>query len=219
MRFSFTYLWVPDVEKAMAFHEKAFGLPVRVPPQGGEWGLLGEPAHPLGFEAHRFAPERARGAFPDEYVRGKPTGFYLVHDVPELSSALARAVNAGCTVLSGPELTPAQNNVAWVVDPHGIVVELLQRAPRRPSASGIEKLLAGGAAVLAVATLALFFLLLSKETPSMGSILACLMGWCIWLGALGGAWRSRAWRWSGPLRATAGVGAIAAVALAAALLR
>src|SRR5215470_863676 len=52
MRFSFTYLWVPDVEKAMAFHEKAFGLPVRVPPQGGEWGLLGEPAHPLGFEAH-----------------------------------------------------------------------------------------------------------------------------------------------------------------------
>jgi len=220
MRFSFTYLWVPDVEKAMAFHEKAFGLPVRVPPQGGEWGLLGEPAHPLGFEAHRFAPERARGAFPDEYVRGKPAGFYLVHDVPELSSALARAVNAGCTVLSGPELTPVQNNVAWVVDPHGIVVELLQRAPRRPSASGIEKILAFVAVALACATSALAILLLWTETPPpVGLILGCVMAWCVWLGALGGAWRSRAWRWRGLLRAAAGAGAIAAVALAAILLR
>ncbi len=220
MRFSFTYLWVPDVEKAMAFHEKAFGLPVRIPPEAGEWGLLGDPGHPLGFEAHRVAPQRARGAFPDDYVRGKPAGFYLVHDVPELSSALERAVSAGCTVLSGPELTPAQNNVAFVMDPDGIVVELLQRAPRRPSASSTEKLLGGAAVALAIAsTLVLGLLLRNGAPPSVGWILVCLTGWCVWLGVLAGAWRTRAWRWSGLLRGAAGVGAIAAVLLAAHLLR
>jgi lactoylglutathione lyase len=220
MRFSFTYLWVPDVDEAMAFHQKAFGLPVRVPPEAGEWGLLGDPSHPLGFEAHRVAPERARGAFPDDYVRGKPAGFYLVHDVPELSSALARAVDAGCTVLSGPELTPAQNHVAFVVDPYGIVVELLQRPPRRPPASGIEKGLVCAAVAFTAATAVVGGLLLWAETPPpAGSMLAVLMGWCVWLGALGGAWRTRAWRWSALLRGTAAFGAVAAVVLGALLLR
>ena len=196
-----------------------FGLPVRVPPEAGEWGLLGDPSHPLGFEAHRVAPERARGAFPDEYVRGKPAGFYLVHDVPELSSALERAVAAGCTVLSGPELTPAQNNVAFVVDPFGIVVELLQRAPRRPSATGFEKGLVWVAVALVCVTAALGGLLLSGERAPVAAILATVMAWCLWLGALAGAWRTRPWRWGGLLRATACAGALVAVALGAYLVR
>lgn len=206
MRFSFTFLWVPDVEKAMAFYEEAFGLPVRVPPQGGEWGLLGDPGHPLGFEAHRIAPQRARGAFDEAYVRGRPAGFYLVHDVPELEPAFARAVRAGCTVLSGPELTHVQNHVAWVVDPHGIVIELLQRAPRRPAASRVEKLLGASVIGLLIASLAVAAAVLTRSPLATGLALGIAMSWCLWLGMLAGAWRTHAWRWRRALVAGGAVG-------------
>jgi len=219
MRFSFTFLWVPDVAKAMAFYERAFGLPVRTPPQAGEWGLLGDPGHPLGFEAHHVAPQRARGAFEDRYVRGQPAGFYLVHDVPELEPALHRAVSAGCTVLSGPEVTPVQNYVAWVVDPYGIVVELLQHAPRRPPTSRIEKALAAAGALLLLASLAIPVIALATpvlvRTPlAVALSVVPLMGWCGWLGVLAGAWSSRAWRWRRPLMMVMGIGALAAIGLA-----
>ncbi len=219
MRFSFTFLWVPDVAKAMAFYESAFGLPVRTPPQSGEWGLLGDPSHPLGFEAHDVAPQRARGAFEERYVRGQPAGFYLVHDVPELEPALRRAVDAGCTVLSGPEITPVQNYVAWVVDPHGIVIELLQHAPRRPVASRLEKLIAAAAVALGVASLVVMVAAgLLNGTPVAIAALLGIVGWSLWIGVLAGAWRGHAWRWKRPLMAAVAVGAVVVIGFSILLL-
>ena len=220
MRFSFTFLWVPDVAKAMAFYERAFGLPVRLPPQAGDWGLLGDPSHPLGFEAHHVAPQRARGAFEDRYVRGQPAGFYLVHDVPELEPALQRAVDAGCTVLSGPEVTPVQNHVAWVVDPYGIVVELLQHAPRRPVATRLEKLVAAAAVALCVASLVALVVtgFLARAPFALVSI-AGIASWSLWMGVVAGAWRGHVWRWKRPLLAAVAIGVVAAIGFAISLLR
>lgn len=223
-RFSFTYLWTPDVEATLRFYERAFGLPVRRAARDGDWGLVGDPGHPLGIEGHHLAPERAGGRFPDTYVRGQPAGFYLVLDVAELESAFRRAVDAGCEVLSPPERTAVGNRVAWVRDPNGVVVELLQWPNRKPAATRVEQLLLAGAVPLVLGSLATSAALLADGRPGRICWLAVpalglAMGWCAWLGALGGAWRTRAWRWRRGLLAAGLFGALAALGLAGSVAR
>lgn len=123
MRLGYVILYVPEVEAALAFYERAFGLARRFLHESGGYGELETGVTALAFAAealvaqtcHAFQPNRP-GAEP----AGAEVGF-VVEDVP---GAYARALSAGAAAYVEPVTKPWGQVVAYVRDLNGFLIEL-----------------------------------------------------------------------------------------------
>ena len=123
-RLGWVIVYVPAVEDAIAFYERAFGLERTFIHPSGTFGQLA-----TGDTALAFAHESlAVGNFPGGVRAGDPSGqpcnveLALVFDDPV--AAFAAAVEAGCTALAAPEEQPHGQVVGWVRDPWGTLIEV-----------------------------------------------------------------------------------------------
>lgn len=105
MRFGYTILYVPDVERTISFYEAAFGQTRRFVADSGEYGELDTGATTLAFAQEDFAEQGRRGLAATPLRPGAaPAAFevgFLVDDVP---AAVDAALAAGAT----PVLEPTQ---------------------------------------------------------------------------------------------------------------
>jgi lactoylglutathione lyase len=124
MRFGYTILYVRDVSASLDFYERAFGQRRRFLHESGQYGELDTGGTALAFAA----VELAASNLPDEF-RPAPAGAsapaYEVCFVSEdVGGAYERAVREGADPVTGPQTKPWGQDVAYVRDPDGTLVEI-----------------------------------------------------------------------------------------------
>jgi lactoylglutathione lyase len=123
MRFGFTILYVGDVAASVDFYERAFGLERRLVHHSGEYAELETGATALAFASRELAGQNVPGL---EAGSGNAFEVCLVTD--DVNSGFARAVEAGAAAVSEPSTKPWGQDVAYVRDPDGVLVELASPA-------------------------------------------------------------------------------------------
>ncbi len=118
--------YVPDVPRALAFWEQAFGLERRFLHVSNAYAELETGATALGFVSEPVA-EANGGVFRANRASELPAGIEVALCVPDVGAAFARAVGAGATPVKAPTTKPWGQTVAYVRDPDGLLVELCTR--------------------------------------------------------------------------------------------
>jgi uncharacterized glyoxalase superfamily protein PhnB len=123
MKLGWVIVYVEEPEAAVAFYERAFGLRRRFVVPRGEYGELDTGATALAFARYALGD----GNFPGGVQRpdpATPPNVEIALVAEDLPAAYARAVEAGCTSLAQPASKPQGQDVAYVRDPFGTLVEL-----------------------------------------------------------------------------------------------
>ena len=130
-RFGWTILHVADVPAAVAFYERAFGLPRRFVDPAGEYGELDTGATALAFAAHSLVNRIGAHA---SAGHGPASGFELalVYEPAEIARAYERAVAAGCAAVKPLAAMPWGQTVGFVRDINGVLIELCTPVPPPP---------------------------------------------------------------------------------------
>ncbi len=119
----YVLVYVPDVARATAFWQRAFGLPLRFAHDSGTYAELETGATALGFVAEATA-EANGGRFRPNRADGEPAGIEIALCTTDVPAAWQRALDAGATAVKAPATKPWGQTVAYVRDPDGVLVEL-----------------------------------------------------------------------------------------------
>jgi lactoylglutathione lyase len=121
-RLGWVIVYVPDVEEALSFYERAFGMTRRF--AVGTYGELDTGSTRLGFAAESLGEENLGSASGVQRPDGKPFNVELALVFDDVDAAFAHAVESGCTPLAEPKDKPQGQRVGWVRDPFGTLLEI-----------------------------------------------------------------------------------------------
>jgi lactoylglutathione lyase len=124
MRFGYTILYVADVGASVEFYERAFGLERRLLHESGEYAELETGATALAFASHDLAAENVPGHSP----AAAGDGFEVCLVTEEVATAYRHAVEAGAQGVREPDSKPWGQEVAYVRDPDGVLIEIASPA-------------------------------------------------------------------------------------------
>jgi lactoylglutathione lyase len=126
MRFGYTILYVRDVGASLDFYERAFDQRRRLLHESGQYAELDTGATTLAFASHELAEANLPPAFrppgPDD------TSFEVCFVTDDVPAAYGRALGAGAGTVSEPQTKPWGQQVAYVRDPDGTLIELASPA-------------------------------------------------------------------------------------------
>ncbi len=115
--------YVENVEKTIAFFEKAFGLTRSFIDPTGSYGQMETGTTALGFASFELASQN----LPREYRRITPKelpGCEISFTARDVHRSLNHAVKAGAELVASPEEKPWGQTVAYVRDFNGILIEI-----------------------------------------------------------------------------------------------
>lgn len=122
VRYLHTKLRVQDLDRAIAFYRAAFGYELRKRKPGPDHSALAFMALP-GEDT-----ELQLAHYPDLDPFEVPRPLvHLAFRVSDLEAVVARAAEAGATLQSAPYALPSGSRVAFVRDPDGYELELIQK--------------------------------------------------------------------------------------------
>lgn len=130
MHLGYLILYVPDVEAAVAFYEKAFGLKRRFV-AGVDYGEVETGATALAFAAEHMAPNNGVTIRRSRAADGDAPAVEVAFVTDDPAAAFARAVAAGARPVQPPAVKPWGQTVAYVRDLNGFLVELCSPVPPR----------------------------------------------------------------------------------------
>lgn len=128
MTFRYTTLYVSDVKQTLAFYEKAFGLQTHFLHDSGGYGELDTGATKLGFAAHETAAQVLGARYQRTTPAAPPPAFEIGLGVEDVQAAFDRAIRAGAAAVRTPTQMPWGQTIAYVRDPGGALVVLVQGA-------------------------------------------------------------------------------------------
>ncbi|HEY7453680.1 MAG TPA: VOC family protein [Thermoleophilaceae bacterium] len=132
MRFGYTILYVSSVEASLDFYERALGQRRRFLHESGDYGELHTGDTVLAFAAHELAAANLPGVFgPEEPRAGARPAFEICFVTADVQGAFDRAVSEGAAAVTPPQTKPWGQDVAYVRDRDGNLVEIAS-----PSGSG-----------------------------------------------------------------------------------
>lgn len=117
-----TKLRVADLDRAIAFYETSFGYALRkrkAGPHNSEIAFLALPGEASELQLAHY-PEQGTFEVP-------PFLMHLAFRVTDLDALLASALAAGAHLVSGPYVLESGSRVAFVQDPDGHELELIQK--------------------------------------------------------------------------------------------
>jgi lactoylglutathione lyase len=123
MQLGYVILYVPDVPAALDFYERAFGLTRRFLHESNTYGELETGATALAFAREDLAEASGltlRHNAPD----AAPAAIEIALVTEDIDEAYARAVREGAAPLKPPVTKPWGQQVAYVRDLRGALVEL-----------------------------------------------------------------------------------------------
>ena len=122
MRFGYTILYVRDVAASLDFYERAFGQRRGLFHESGQYAELDTGDTTLAFASHELAAANLPQAFRPPAAAETPFEVcFVTEDVP---AAYRRAMDAGAPPVSEPQRKPWGQEVAYVRDPDGTLIEL-----------------------------------------------------------------------------------------------
>jgi lactoylglutathione lyase len=135
MRFGYTILYVSDVAASLDFYERALAQRRRFLHESGQYAELDTGDTALAFAAHGLAAANLPGIYrPEEQPSGPaerrtiPSSFEVCFVTDNVHAAFDRAVEGGAEAVSPPQTKPWGQDVAYVRDPDGNLVELASPA-------------------------------------------------------------------------------------------
>lgn len=120
MKYGYTIVYVPDVERALAFYERALGFERRFVASDGAYGELGTGDTVLSFARRDQAPLPL--LYPAEDTG--PGHVELTFVTDDVAAAMTRAEEAGATRVADPADKPWGQTVGFLRDPHGVLLEI-----------------------------------------------------------------------------------------------
>jgi uncharacterized glyoxalase superfamily protein PhnB len=124
LRFGYTILYVEDVAASLDFYERAFDQSRSFVHEGGQYGELGTGATALAFASHELAALNLPGAYKAPETDPVPTTFEICFVTDDVQAGFARAVEGGAEPVTPPQTKPWGQDVAYVRDPDGNLVEI-----------------------------------------------------------------------------------------------
>lgn len=124
MQFGYTIIYVPDVNKAVEFYGRVFGLKVRSLHESGTYGEMETGTTILAFASNELGKANLPQGFRENKMSDIPAGIEIVFVTPDVKGAYDNALKQGAVSISEPEIKPWGQEVAYVRDLNGVAVEL-----------------------------------------------------------------------------------------------
>lgn len=124
MKFGYTIIYVPDVDKTLAFFEHAFGMQRKFMTEEQDYGELDTGETTLAFASHELGHSNFDGGYIDGSASDKPLGMEIALVTDEVTQAYTSALAHGAQSLKAPEQKPWGQTVCYVRGPSGILIEL-----------------------------------------------------------------------------------------------
>ena len=121
MKFKYTILYVENVEKALTFYRKAFGLKQKMLHESGDYGELDTGSTTLAFSSLELMT--GLGKSPAHADPGRPT-FEIAFETGDVPAGVAKALAAGAVLVQEPEEMPWDQTIAYVHDANGYLIEI-----------------------------------------------------------------------------------------------
>ena len=124
MRFGYTILYVRDVTSSLKLYEAAFAQKRRFVHDSGQYAELETGATTLAFASRDLAASNLPPQFRPAQVGAPTPAFEVCFVTEDVRSAFERAVKAGAAAVSEPQTKPWGQDVAYVRDSDGNLIEL-----------------------------------------------------------------------------------------------
>jgi lactoylglutathione lyase len=124
MRFGYTILYVRDVSASLDFYERAFGQRRRFLHESGEYGELETGGTALAFAVLELAASNLPARFRPAPAGASAPAYEVCFVTEDVGNAYERAVREGAEPVSAPQTKPWGQDVAYVRDPDGTLVEI-----------------------------------------------------------------------------------------------
>jgi lactoylglutathione lyase len=124
MQFGYTILYVSDVASSLDFYERALGQRRRFLHESGQYAELDTGETALAFAAHELAAANLPGVYRPEEGHSSRPPFEVCFVTDNVQAAFDRAVEEGAASVSAPQTKPWGQDVAYIRDPDGNLVEL-----------------------------------------------------------------------------------------------
>jgi lactoylglutathione lyase len=123
-KFTYTILYVKDVEKAVEFYEKAFGFTRKFVTPENDYGelLVGETT--LSFATMTLANSNLKDGFIESSLNNKPFGIEIGFTTDNVEATVKLAVKAGAVMVENPKTKPWGQVVSYVRDLDGFLIEI-----------------------------------------------------------------------------------------------
>jgi lactoylglutathione lyase len=124
VRFGYTILYVADVEASLDFYERALAQRRRFLHESGQYAELETGETALALAAHELAAANLPGVYrPEDRPSVRPS-FEVCFVTDDVQRAFDRAIEEGAEAVTPPQTKPWGQDVAYVRDPDGNLVEL-----------------------------------------------------------------------------------------------
>lgn len=131
MIFRYTILYVDNVTESMDFFCRAFGFEQAFIHEGGDYGELSTGETKLAFSSTDLMKQLGKN--PQAPSAANPT-FEIALETDNVAVALARAIDAGATLVQDAHEQPWGQTISYVTDPNGYLIEICS-AVQLPSPS------------------------------------------------------------------------------------
>jgi len=123
MKLGYVILYVPDVAATVDFYERAFGIDRRFVHESGQYAEMETGATALAFAAEDMA-ESTVPDFQRNRLGNPPAGAEISFVTADVAGRFARAVDSGATPVAPPMRKPWGQEVSYVRDRNGFLVEI-----------------------------------------------------------------------------------------------
>lgn len=117
--YGYTILYVEDVEKTIAFYDKAFGLTQKFITPEKDYGELATGQTTLAFASYKLAEYNGISI-----SRNATTSFEIALVTDVITSTWERALAAGATIEAEPKKKPWGQEVGYLRDINGYLIEV-----------------------------------------------------------------------------------------------
>lgn len=133
LNFAYTVIFVPDVEKAVVFYERAFGLKRRMMTPAFAQLDTGDVALAFGAEANEKKELPNAFRYRQNRADEPPAGVQISFTSGDVDASFRHAVASGCVAVVEPKRQPWGQTVSRVRDLNGVLVSIV--SPFQPPAN------------------------------------------------------------------------------------
>ncbi len=124
IKYSYTILYVTDVEKSIRFYEEAFGFQRKFITPEADYGELITGDTTLSFITKVLGNANLKNGFVESRLSEKPFGIELGFATPDVEAVIKQVILAGGTLLEEPKQKPWSQTIAYVRDLDGFLIEI-----------------------------------------------------------------------------------------------
>lgn len=124
VRFGYTIIYVPNVQRALDFYSAAFEFERGFVAPSGNYGELVTGDTTLSFASEALGESHFPQGFLRHSLANPPFGTELAFTTDDVPAKVRAALDAGAHELVPAEVMPWGQTVAWVRDPDGVLIEI-----------------------------------------------------------------------------------------------